>query len=64
MNWGFMFRPRMNALNKRGDKMKPEKDKRFARWLVKVLVPGYHLQRDRETGKKAEAKDVYPVTEE
>ena len=44
--------------------MKPEKDKRFARWLVKVLLPGYHLQKDRETGKKVEAKDVYPVTEE
>lgn len=32
--------------------MKPEKDKKFARWLVKVLCPGYHLQRDREAGKK------------
>ena len=52
--------------------MKPEKDKRFARWLVKVLCPGYHLQKDRETGKKKAKSDtydaelgnnVYPVTE-
>ena len=27
--------------------MKNEKDKKFARWLVKVLLPGYHLQKDR-----------------
>ena len=31
--------------------MKPEKDKRFARWLVKVLLPGYYLAK-HTTGKK------------
>ena len=59
--------------------MKHEKDKKFARWLVKVLLPGYHLQKDREghvsdsktklllhlgAAETLKAKDVYPTTEE